>query len=205
MKKYFLMGLIVAIMPSICFGASARYTQLVREKQRKMAELEKCMGATNGLKIAGLSTLGLTAVGVAGNVAEAQKIKELDDYIEKAPEVLAEKEAAIAKLAKEETTSTDSSNRYVVINGKILPTKIQAKNTDTQPKTVEQLSREARFGDADTDLHFADDVKVPVQAETNFPLMLDLNLNTNKTDDILMPNIQEVIQTETSEKPEDED
>ena len=71
MKKYFLFGLIVAIMPSICFGASARYTQLVREKQRKMAELEKCMGATNGLKIAGLSTLGLTAVGVAGNIAEA--------------------------------------------------------------------------------------------------------------------------------------
>lgn len=203
MKKYFLFGLIVAIMPSICFGASARYTQLVREKQRKMVELEKCMGATNGLKIAGLSTLGLTAVGVAGNVAEAQKIKELDDYIEKAPEVLAEKEAAIAKLTKEENTSTDSSNRYVVINGKILPTKIQAKNTDTQPKTVEQLSREARFGDADTDLHFADDVKVPVQAETNFPLMLDLK--TPKADGISMQNIQEVIQTETSEKAEDED
>ena len=73
MKKYFLIGLIVAIVPSICLGQSTRYTQLVREKQRKMEELEKCMGASKGLQIAGLSTLGLTAVGVAGNIAEAQK------------------------------------------------------------------------------------------------------------------------------------
>lgn len=95
MKKYFLIGLIVAIVPSICLGQSTRYTQLVREKQRKMEELEKCMGASKGLQIAGLSTLGLTAVGVAGNIAEAQKrdsyeadmksiekkIKKLDDEI----------------------------------------------------------------------------------------------------------------------------
>lgn len=84
MKKYFLLGLIIAIAPGICLGAGARYTQLVREKQRKMAELEKCMGATNGLKIAGISTLGLTAVGVAGNIAEAKKRDEYDTNIKKA-------------------------------------------------------------------------------------------------------------------------
>ena len=90
MKKYFLIGLIVAIAPNLCLGASARYTQLVREKQRKIEELEKCMGATKGLKIAGISTLGLTAVGVAGNIAEAQKrdsyetdMKSLDKKITK--------------------------------------------------------------------------------------------------------------------------
>jgi len=82
MKKYFLVGIIAAIVPSICFGASARFTQLVREKERKMAELEKCMGSTKGLKIAGISTLGLTAAGVAVNAVEAKKIKDYDKSIE---------------------------------------------------------------------------------------------------------------------------
>jgi len=85
MKKYFIFGLMIAIVPNLCFGVSPRYTQLVREKHRKMAELEKCMGATNGLKIAGVSTLGLTAVGVAGNIAEAKKRDEYADDIESVP------------------------------------------------------------------------------------------------------------------------
>ncbi len=129
MKKYFLLGLMIAIAPNICFGAGARYTQLVREKQRKMQELEKCMGATNGLKIAGLSTIGLTAVGVAGNVAQAKKLdeyesgieskqKELEkvnkDIAEKQAEIKKEKEAeeaaATQKKADEEAKPTNDEN-----------------------------------------------------------------------------------------------
>ncbi len=207
MKKYFLLGLIVAIMPSICFGARSSYTQLVREKQRKMAELEKCMGSTNGLKIAGLSTLGLSAVGVVGNLAEAQKIKEYDEYIEeKVPEAMERIETSIAeekgKLPPEENANTDSTKRYVVINGKTLPTQIQAKDTSKQPQTVEQIGQDAVFGEKDTDLHFDDNVKAPVQVETNFPLTLDLK--TPKADGILMQNIQEVIQTGASEQAEED-
>lgn len=109
MKKYFLLGLMIAIAPNICFGAGARYTQLVREKQRKMEELEKCMGATNGLKIAGLSTIGLTAVGVAGNVVQAKKLDEYESGIEskqkeleKVNKDIAEKEAEIKKAKEAE-------------------------------------------------------------------------------------------------------
>lgn len=110
MKKYFLLGLMIAIAPNICFGAGARYTQLVREKQRKMEELEKCMGATNGLKIAGLSTIGLTAVGVAGNVAQAKKLDEYESGIEskqkeleKVNKDIAEKEAEEEREAAKKT------------------------------------------------------------------------------------------------------
>ena len=118
MKKYFLLGLMIAIAPNICFGAGARYTQLVREKQRKMEELEKCMGATNGLKIAGLSTIGLTAVGVAGNVAQAKKLDEYESSIkskekelEKLNKDIAEKEAAAAqKKAEEEAIEAYKTN-----------------------------------------------------------------------------------------------
>ena len=83
MKKYILPILLMSILPGIAFASSARFTQLVREKQQKMEQLEKCMGSTKGLKIAGISTLGLTAVGVAGNIAEAKMIKDNDSKIAK--------------------------------------------------------------------------------------------------------------------------
>ena len=112
MKKYFLLGLMIAIAPNVCFGAGARYTQLVREKQRKMEELEKCMGSAQGLKIAGLSTLGLTAVGVAGNVAEAKKLDEYESGIkskekelEKLDKDIAEKQAEIKKAEEAEAAA----------------------------------------------------------------------------------------------------
>ena len=118
MKKYFLLGLIIAIAPNVCFGAGARYTQLVREKQRKMEELEKCMGSTKGLKIAGLSTLGLTAVGVAGNVVEAKKIDEYESGIkskekelEKLDKDIAEKQAEIKKAEEAEAAAAAAQKK----------------------------------------------------------------------------------------------
>ena len=55
---------------------SPRVAELIAQKQAKMKKLEKCKGTTKNLKIAGLSTLGVTAVGVAANVAEAVILKE---------------------------------------------------------------------------------------------------------------------------------
>ncbi len=104
MKKYFLFAVLAALVPNLCFGVSARYTQLVREKQRKMEELEKCMGAQKGLKIAGVSTLGLTAVGVAGNIYEASAIKKYDSEIESADKAIAKTQKDIDKKTKELAT-----------------------------------------------------------------------------------------------------
>lgn len=101
MKKYFLIGILMAIVPNICFGASARFTQLAREKERKMAELEKCMGSTKGLKIAGISTLGLSAVGVAANVVEAKKIKDYDSSIESTQQQIEKTKTEINKKTDE--------------------------------------------------------------------------------------------------------
>ena len=116
MKKYFIFGLMVAIVPNLCLGASTRYTQLVREKQRKMEELEKCMGATKGLKIAGISTLGLTAVGVAGNIAEAKKKEEYADDIESVPKKMEKIDKEISDL-KEKKAQLDANEK--VNNGLI--------------------------------------------------------------------------------------
>ena len=82
MRKYFILSLIVSIIPNLCLAENPRITKLMREKQAKMEQLEKCMGSSKGLKIAGISTLGLTAVGVAGNIAEAKVIQDYNDRIE---------------------------------------------------------------------------------------------------------------------------
>lgn len=123
MYKHFIFSLIVSILPSLCLAENPRITRLMREKQAKMEQLEKCMGSSKGLKIAGISTLGLTAVGVAGNIAEAKVIQEYDSKIEKTDkniektkaeiqekrDALAEKEEAEAKrIAAEEQAKRES-------------------------------------------------------------------------------------------------
>lgn len=114
MKKYFLVGLIVAIMPNICAAESASVSNLIREKQRKMEELEKCMGASKGLKIAGISTLGVTAAGVAGNIVEAKVLSDYDKKIETANKKIESANAELAKKQQEaanvDTKSAEDNN-----------------------------------------------------------------------------------------------
>ena len=59
----------------------AEISRLTSEKQRKYAELEKCVKSVQGLQIAGISTLGLTAGGIALNISQADKRKNLDSQI----------------------------------------------------------------------------------------------------------------------------
>ena len=101
MKKCILISLMMAIIPTYVFGASARYNQLVAEKQQKMAELEKCSGNINGWKIAGISTLGLTAVGVAGNIALSNTQKDYDKKIEKTDKQISDTQENIKKLEEQ--------------------------------------------------------------------------------------------------------
>lgn len=123
MKKFFFLGLLTAIMPNICMAESVRVTNLIREKQRKIEELEKCMGSTKGLQIAGLSTLGLTAAGIAANIAEAEKI---DDYItasKKADMQIAidtqKKEAKEKEIAGQASKKEDSAKSKQVNSAEI--------------------------------------------------------------------------------------
>lgn len=61
---------------------SANIRRLLQEKQDKIAKLEECEGKKQGWMIAGISTIGLTAVGVGVNIAQASKSNRLSDEIE---------------------------------------------------------------------------------------------------------------------------
>jgi len=112
MKKTFVFCLIASLVPGLGFAENPQITRLMREKQAKMEQLEKCMGSTKGLKIAGISTLGLTAVGVAGNIAEASAIKKYDSQIEatdsKIEKTQQEIEEKRDKIAREEEEKANS-------------------------------------------------------------------------------------------------
>jgi len=75
-KRFFSSVLMLSLISGTCFAQHPRVTQLIAEKQAKMKKLEDCQGTTKKLKIAGISTLGITAVGVAGNIAEAVILKD---------------------------------------------------------------------------------------------------------------------------------
>ena len=71
---------ILSALPS--FGAvNPTIKKLLTEKKQKMAQLEQCAQKVKGFKIAGISTLGLTAVGIGGNIALATKNAKLEKTI----------------------------------------------------------------------------------------------------------------------------
>lgn len=94
----------VSICSVLC-GAAAhaapmtpQIQKLLKEKQDKIAQLEKCEGKKQGFMIAGISTIGLTAVGVVGNIALANKSKNLDTDIDASRQTLAAKQNELSDL-----------------------------------------------------------------------------------------------------------
>ena len=81
MKKMF--ACVLALCPMI---ASADYlddkiASLTKEKLDKIAKLEECQKNTKGLKIAGITTLGVSAIGIGANIGEAVKLNKLEAQI----------------------------------------------------------------------------------------------------------------------------
>lgn len=84
MKKMF--ACVLALCPMI---ASADYlddkiASLTKEKLDKIAKLEECQKSTKGLKIAGITTLGVSAIGIGANIGEAVKLNKLETQIDAA-------------------------------------------------------------------------------------------------------------------------
>ena len=88
MKKYVSIAVMLSFVPGICGAVHPRVTELITQKQQKMEKLKKCKGTTESLKIAGISTLGITAVGIGANIAEAVVLKRKENELKTAKENL---------------------------------------------------------------------------------------------------------------------
>lgn len=75
---------ILMLAPVLCFAEmssmqlqmlDSEIERLTAQRDEKYASLQKCEQATKGFKIAGLTTLVATGVGVYGNIKLAEKLK----------------------------------------------------------------------------------------------------------------------------------
>ena len=71
--------------------------RLLQEKQDKIAKLEECEGKKQGWMIAGISTIGLTAVGVGVNISQASKSNRLSGEIESSKYELTQTQNALSQ------------------------------------------------------------------------------------------------------------
>lgn len=146
MKKIYILSGLMCLLPGLSFGENPRIAELTRSKQEKMERLQKCEGTTKALKIAGLSTIGLTAVGVVGNVVESQKIKEyqgqsntLDTQIAQTKKEIekAETEKKKAAVAAEPTEPTNPTETQTTSTTSTTTTTSTTATTTTGLATVD--------------------------------------------------------------------
>ena len=104
---------------------SANIRRLLQEKQDKIAKLEECEGKKQGWMIAGISTIGLTAVGVGVNIAQASKSNRLSDEIE-----------------MEKTTLQRQQDELDRISNQIAEERAKKAEKKEEPKSVEKPKEE---------------------------------------------------------------
>ncbi|MCR4918164.1 MAG: hypothetical protein K5912_04475, partial [Alphaproteobacteria bacterium] len=80
----FVVGLVSSFDAFGIYYSNPEINRLIAEKQAKMAQLETCTKKVKGFKIAGISTIGLTTVGVGANIVMASKESQLSDELERA-------------------------------------------------------------------------------------------------------------------------
>jgi len=102
-RKYVKTGIVVALGAVVCVPLWAdegisQIQRLMQEKQQKYAKLEECSKKVEGFKIAGISTLGLTAIGIGANVALVNKQDKLKDQIVTTKKSITNREQQLVKL-----------------------------------------------------------------------------------------------------------
>lgn len=110
MKKAFV--LILSVFPMIASGdyLDDKIADLTKQKLEKIAELEECQKSTKGLKIAGITTLGVSTVGIAANIGEAVALKKLDGQISEAETKLGDLDEKIQDKKDENERKEQQAN-----------------------------------------------------------------------------------------------
>lgn len=105
--------------------ASADYlddkiADLTKQKLEKIAQLEECQKNTKGLKIAGITTLGISAIGIGANIGEAVALDNYDKKIAEAKRKIGNLDTEISgynTCGSSACNPTDKTGDFVCVNG----------------------------------------------------------------------------------------
>lgn len=130
-----------------CFADSydVRIAELTQQKLAKMQELEECGKSVKGFKIAGISTIGLTAVGVGGNIALANKQAKLDEEIESVENSIAEKECEIESEKKKEKANNTYTDLGVSVDAEGSEQEFQEKSLEHGESNYKYFCEKAKY------------------------------------------------------------
>lgn len=128
-------------------NVSPQIQKLLAQKQEKITALEKCDGKRKGFMIAGISTIGLTAVGVGVNIAQANKSSNLSGQIEAKNKELATQQAnlkninsQITKLEQDQARTACEQGENTEWSGGRCIEKVPGIVQQEQPVVVQAIS-----------------------------------------------------------------
>ena len=125
MKKYIsIISMFVACFAinATAVPMTAQIRDLIQQKEEKIKKLEECEGKKKGWMIAGISTIGVTAVGVAGNIILANKSSELTNEIAASKQTLDAKKDKLSELqqqaAEKERKKVEEEQKTINVDGR---------------------------------------------------------------------------------------
>ena len=108
MKK--ILTCVLTLCPMV---ASADYlddklANLITEKQNLISQLEECQKAKGGLMVAGITTLGVSAIGIGANIGEAVALKKYDAKINTAVQTKSDLDVQIIDAQRKKAEEEDA-------------------------------------------------------------------------------------------------
>ena len=125
MKK--ILTCVLTLCPMV---ASADYlddklANLITEKQNLISQLEECQKAKGGLMVAGITTLGVSAIGIGANIGEAVALKDYDAKINTAVQTKSDLDVQIIdaqrKKAEEEAARLAAQSGVNLVYQPVMP------------------------------------------------------------------------------------
>ena len=148
---------VMCIVPTFGAQMTPQIQRLLDQKQEKIKKLEECEGKKQGWMIAGISTIGVTAVGVGLNIAQASKRNRLDDEIDTARHDLEVQERHLGEINSQiadrerENAKLECSQQEGMVwkNGQCVPVVSGEKMSDDEIVTAPKLDTEpdGKIGD----------------------------------------------------------
>ena len=133
MKKMFACVLVLCPMIASADYLDDKIAFLTKEKQDKIAKLEECQKSTKGLKIAGITTLGVSAIGIGANIGEAVKLNKLD-----------------AEIGTAEATKSDLDKQISAAEKEKAAKNVPTDKTCSEIDVTWKAQNNAKFGACDT-------------------------------------------------------